>query len=299
MSDDKEFKLCLIVVWFGRWPEWIDLFFRSCAANKNIDFLVFTDCELRDSMVSNNIRVKKIELSAMFVKLTCAAQIGEVHHTKAYKLCDFMPLFGLAFKDYLNRYSHWGVCDSDLVFGDIEKFIDKSADLFSTHSGFISGHFFYVRNSSFYNHSFKLIRGWRRALITDSHFGLNEGSWSNIFIPKSLKAKLMSKIMYVIGIRPKVVDVELFTTPHAGIPWADGTFEYPDYWLYRDMALNAIKDGVAREVPYLHFMNWKIGSKYLPKCYEKPLWQGVDLSSCESIWQNEKIRISGSGFSLD
>lgn len=250
-------------------------------------------------MAADNIKIEKIELSSMFARLANAVKIGPVDQAKAYKLCDFKPLYGLAFRDYLSEYTHWGVCDSDLVFGDIEKFIDKSADIFSTHKGFISGHFFYVRNTDFYNKSFRFIRGWRRALITDSHFGLDEGSWSNIFIPKSIKAKFFSVMMRIVGVRPKVVDVELFTTPHAGIPWADGTFIYPDYWVYQDCVLNAVKNGVAREVPYVHFMNWKAGSKYLPKCYEKPLWQGVDLSGCMNIWRNERIKISGSGFSSD
>ena len=135
-------------------------------------------------------------------------------------------------------------------------------------------------------------------MISGKHYGLNEGSWSNIFLPKSTKAKLMSAVLKLGGVTHKVIDNELFTTPHAGIPWVDGTYEYPDYWLYENGELKAIKNHVELEVPYIHFMNWKSGTKYLPSVYDKPLWDGVDLTRCRSIWRELRIKIDQEGFSL-
>jgi hypothetical protein len=294
----KRFKLCIIVVWFGKWPEWADLFFRSCATNKSIDFLVFTDCELRDSMLSENIQVERLELSKLFERFSVAIRLPQVIYHKPYKLCDFKPAYGVAFRDYLSSYTHWGSSDLDLIFGNLEHFIDNSADIFSTHRGFISGHFFYVRNIPLINNSFKLIRGWRPAMISNKHYGLDEGAWSNIFMPKSTKAKVMSATLRLFGAKYNIVDEELFTTPHNGIPWSDGTCEYPDHWIYEDGRLTAVQKGTVLEVPYIHFMNWKPGSKYLSKTYEKPLWDGVDLTGCQIISREKRIKIDATGFSL-
>ena len=132
---------------------------------------------------------------------------------------------------------------SDLVFGNLDNFIDKSADIFSTHQGFISGHFFYVRNIPFINNSFKLILGWRAAMISPEHHGINEGAWSNIFMRKSAKAKVMSAALRLVNVKYNIVDNELFTTPHTGIPWSDGTFDFPDYWIYENGKMTAGRKG--------------------------------------------------------
>ena len=84
--------------------------------------------------------------------------------------------------------------------------------------------------------------------------GLDEGAWSNILIPKSIKAKVMSAALRLVRGRNNIVDAELFTTPHNGIPWADLTDQYPDHWIYEDGRLIAVKEGAILEVPYLHFM---------------------------------------------
>ena len=183
------------------------------------------------------------------------------------------------------------MCDSDLIFGDLDKFTCRDVDVFSTHAGFISGHFFYVRNNPYNNNVFKSIRSWKSALISDQHYGLDEGSWSNIFIPKSSAAKLRKVILSLLGMKIKVVAVELFTTPNSA-PWTDGTYEYPKYWIYGGGCMVAMNKGVAFEVPYLHFMNWKPGAKYLPRRHEKPLWDGVSLSNCNHIWRDLRIKIS-------
>ncbi len=43
--------------------------------------------------------------------------------TNAYKIVDYKPLYGCIFHEYLKDYSHWGYCDSDVIFGDLSKFL--------------------------------------------------------------------------------------------------------------------------------------------------------------------------------
>ena len=43
--------------------------------------------------------------------------------TNAYKIVDYKPLYGCIFHEYLKDYSHWGYCDSDVIFGDLSKYL--------------------------------------------------------------------------------------------------------------------------------------------------------------------------------
>ena len=40
-----------------------------------------------------------------------------------YKACDYILLYGLIFRDYLEDYEFWGHCDPDVIWGDMSKFI--------------------------------------------------------------------------------------------------------------------------------------------------------------------------------
>lgn len=39
-----------------------------------------------------------------------------------YKLCDYKPTYGLAFKNWLKDYDFWGYCDLDVVFGNLRNY---------------------------------------------------------------------------------------------------------------------------------------------------------------------------------
>lgn len=41
--------LALIVVWFGKWPDWINLYLASCRWNPEVEWLVVTDQEPPDN----------------------------------------------------------------------------------------------------------------------------------------------------------------------------------------------------------------------------------------------------------
>jgi hypothetical protein len=57
-----------------------------------------------------------------------------------------------------------------------------------------------------------------------------------------------------------------------------------------------VKEEAVLEVPYIHFMNWKRGSKYLPNRYDRTLWDEADLTRCEAIWREKRIKIDSTGF---
>ncbi|MCE7602176.1 DUF6625 family protein [Vibrio fluvialis] len=119
MDIDKK-KLVLIVPYFGKLPSWFDLWLRSAKFNREIDFLLFTDCNIESS---NNIIVMKMTFSD-FVRMCQSKFEFKISLENPYKICDYRPAFGLIFDEYIKKYSHWGHCDTDLIFGDLSNFID-------------------------------------------------------------------------------------------------------------------------------------------------------------------------------
>ena len=47
----------------------------------------------------------------------------EISLNSPYKLCDFRPAYGDIFQEELQDYDFWGYCDTDLIFGDICKYL--------------------------------------------------------------------------------------------------------------------------------------------------------------------------------
>lgn len=50
-----KYKVAQIIPYFGKWPEWIELYFYSCSRNPNIDFIFYTDCPLPKQQYPNTI----------------------------------------------------------------------------------------------------------------------------------------------------------------------------------------------------------------------------------------------------
>ena len=115
-------KIVLINCYFGKYPKYMDMFLKSCVDNPAVDFLFFTDNDM--DFVASNIK---------FVKKTFQEIKGIIQEhfdfkislEMPYKLCDYKPVYGYVFQEYIEGYDYWGYCDIDLVFGDIRKFLDK------------------------------------------------------------------------------------------------------------------------------------------------------------------------------
>ena len=48
-------KIAMIVPYFGKWPEWMDLYLYSCSKNPQVDFLFFTDCLMPATVYPNTL----------------------------------------------------------------------------------------------------------------------------------------------------------------------------------------------------------------------------------------------------
>lgn len=144
-------RCCFIIPYFGKFPNYFNLFLKSCGYNLDYDWLVITNDHTEYSYPSN-FRIEYMEyadVTALFQK-----KLGmDISMSKPYKLCDLKPTYGLVFQDYLKGYSFWGHCDVDTILGNLNNFI--SDELLNQYDKlFCLGHFSLYRNNNEINTMF-------------------------------------------------------------------------------------------------------------------------------------------------
>lgn len=174
----NQYKIAVIMTWFGSLPPYFPAWLRSAERNPDIDFLCFCDHEIQSE--APNIRVFPTTLQATLAAFEKA--LGRpVRMHSSYKFCDCRPFFGLAYAEYLKGYDFWGYCDIDLVFGRLRDFLtDEWLEKYDRFYPY--GHLSVFRNCERINHLYDLPGGIysRKEIFEGSakttpeeHFGLN------------------------------------------------------------------------------------------------------------------------------
>ena len=147
-----EYKIAIIACYFGRLPEYTQAFLLSCENNANIDWIIFSDCDASTIHIPNNVRIIHIELSAIKKKIEDVVGF-QISLEKAYKLCDYKPVYGNLFSDYLVGYDFWGYCDLDVIWGKTTHFL--TPDVLSSYDKiYLFGHLSIIRNKKEFNSMF-------------------------------------------------------------------------------------------------------------------------------------------------
>ncbi|MBR4996069.1 MAG: hypothetical protein IKY82_08410 [Alistipes sp.] len=271
-------KIALIIPYFGQWPEWIDLYLKSCSLNEFIDFHFFTDCSIPQHKYNNTYFH---ELS--WEKYQCV--ISETLNIKyqresAYSLCDIKPFYGYIHRDILKKYDFWGYGDLDVCYGKLSHFINddilKKKDVISTHADRISGHFALFRNTEYHRNLCFSVPNWREKLESDKMYGIDEHYFTELIFPmmKNIhriyrylfsKLKLDYRIGYRILMWPinkfsRLLFKEYYTTP---APKIDEKWEY-------DLTNGVVINPNGKELPYIHFLFFKKTPFYKTEHYWKP-----------------------------
>lgn len=96
-----------------------DAWEATAIKNPTIDFYIFTDIE----EISDNHNIYVIKMSFEECRNIIQKIIEfDICLKEPYKLCDYRPTYGLAFKKWLGKYDFWGYCDFDLLLGNLRKF---------------------------------------------------------------------------------------------------------------------------------------------------------------------------------
>lgn len=229
----------MLMPYFGRWPEWIDIYFETCGWNAAIDFEFFTDCGPLPHPPPSNVRIHPMTL-AEFNERFRACFPEHAGARSAYKLCDLRPAYGAMFRDLIAHCPFFGWGDVDVVYGQLAASITdemRRADVISFNRDHLSGHLTLVRTDLAADlHRF--FHAWDEKVDHPDYQHLDE--------PKTLAGL-------------NVYLHESFNTPLSPWkPWTNGRSRFPKEWYWRDGVLTNDLDG-PRQFSHLHFMHWKGG----------------------------------------
>jgi hypothetical protein len=146
-------SICLVVCFFGTLPPYFDCVLRSCAANPDIDWLIFTD-DATPRKLPPNVRLQPATLAGL--QKSFSEKLGfEANLSHPRLLCHFKAAYGFLFDEQLGGYDFWGHCDLDMIFGDLRKFLRE--DILRNYPKILCrGHLCLYRNTSEVNRYFML-----------------------------------------------------------------------------------------------------------------------------------------------
>lgn len=113
-------RIGFIVPYFGKLPDYFQVWLDSCKYNPTIDWLVFTD-DQKTFAYPENVHIYYCSFAEIQTRVQRNYDF-EINLKTAYKLCDYKVAYGEIFADYLKDYDFWGFCDIDLIWGNIRSF---------------------------------------------------------------------------------------------------------------------------------------------------------------------------------
>ena len=255
---DRSGKVCIVIPYFGDWPEWAELFFETCRFNPSIHWIILNNCPDKAPFPPENIEIRYCTLSDLLRRAESALDIS-IAWDVAYKVCDLRLAFGHIFCDFFKNYSYYGWGDLDVVYGNMSKFLSEevlSNDCVSFCDKHLNGHLCIFRNTEATRYAYRALPDWRERMTNPEYTHFDE------LAPTELPAFLRTYCK------------ESFNTPLSPyIPWTNGRFEFPREWYWRDGILTNDKDG-DQDFLYLHFMHWKGG--WWPRECGNAQWEKLD-----------------------
>jgi hypothetical protein len=108
-------NVAVVIPYFGKFKPSFALWYESAKRNSDVDFFIFSDDTPFDNPADN---IKWIPFTLQDFNALAVAKLGiNFRITHPYKLCDFKPMYGVIFEDYLRGYEYWAYGDVDLIYG--------------------------------------------------------------------------------------------------------------------------------------------------------------------------------------
>jgi hypothetical protein len=176
-------KICFIIPFFGKLPNYFQLWLNSCKTNSAVTWIFFTD----SNEIFNyppNVIVNHITFDGFKEKIQKIFDF-QLSIDSPYKLCDFKPAYGEIFEHELKDYQYWGYCDIDLIFGDIISMLDavisRGYDKILTR-----GHFVLFKNNHLNNRKYRIHSNHYKEVFSSArHYAFDEltpGGVHEIFV---------------------------------------------------------------------------------------------------------------------
>lgn len=172
---NKEKKICIVIPYFGKWPNYFPFFLKSCELNPSIDWFFYTNCDI-PQFYSKNVKFISKSLED-FNTLASEKLEYKIDIKYPYKLCDFKPAYGHIFEDYLEGYDFWGFGDIDVIYGNIRNFftdeILSKFDIITTYSHSLSGPFTILKNDKI-KYLYRDNNDYKKAFLSQDYVGFDE-----------------------------------------------------------------------------------------------------------------------------
>lgn len=189
------YKIAYIVPYFGKFPKGFEFWLLSCGCNPTVDWLVFTD-DHTPYHYPENVKVTYWTFEQMQERAQSIFDF-EISLERPYKLCDYKPAYGEIFSEELSGYDFWGLCDVDLVWGNIRKFFTDEILSKYEKIGFF-GHSILFKNTKEVCARYRtVIEGkldYRTVYSTDKGYAFDEPGMDDIY--DSLGIPVYSKIIF-------------------------------------------------------------------------------------------------------
>ncbi len=242
-------SIILIIPYFGKWPVWFDAYLCSIENNPTINWLCPTDCEIPKKHPENItfLSTSLLELNK-HINSVVDANVPLNH----IKFCDLKPAYGDIFKEHIASYDFWGICDMDIVWGNIRKFITddllEKYDIISSLENMISGHFTIFKNHEKNLYIYKNEGRHKEVFVSSKHLRYDEVGFTNIV------SKLEKEGQIKVFWDEKLIQSGIKSEMHQEY--------FLDRWLYKNGSVYDLYDINKKEYMYLHFINWKVTMKF-------------------------------------
>lgn len=251
-------KIIYIVPYFGRLPDYFQLWLNTCSFNEKVNWLVITD-DHSEFNVPTNVKVIYSEFKKI-KKLIQERFDFKISLESSYKLVDYKIAYGEIFDEYTRGYDFWGFCDIDLMWGDIRYFIND--EILENYDKIgIQGHSTIFKNNdkinSLYRHgeynniTFKEVFESNKIFCSDREF------IETIFLKNNKKIFRDTNYANLVVTKPGFFLRDM--------PSSDENNNYRQVFLWKNGKLfRYYKQGqevVCKEFMYIHFFRRKMNNK--------------------------------------
>ena len=284
-------KKIVIMPYFGKFPNYFDLWLHSCEVNLTTDWMIVTN-NAPPAILGKNIRWIQKSLSCLQQEFQ--NKLGmKVWLKNPYKLCDFKGFYGFLFSEYLEGYDFWGYCDCDVIFGDIDKFLPEQ--LFRKYDKLLrTGHLSFVRNTKKINENFLKYDTYKVVLKSPVIYGYDEAVDG---YRKGFAGELLAQgyKVYQNDALPADIDFRHFPFRVVTEPNIPCVFRYQDGKVFR--IFRNKERVVQEEVIYLHLQKRKMVVReaisvddflVYPNVFTQ--WQD-DIVESEEFWHNASTEV--------
>lgn len=142
---------CFVIPYFGRFPNYFQLFLNSCKYHPDFNWLIFSD-DTSTYDFPPNVRLVRMTFEELKKHIQSFFDF-EIVLPSPYKLCDYKPSYGYVFHEYLKDFRFWGYCDIDVIMGNLSRYL--TSQLFETYDKiFCLGHMTLFKNTEENNRLF-------------------------------------------------------------------------------------------------------------------------------------------------